>query len=127
MMIHECKLFSKTIILTSAVCFSLFGMTATGVAGEGHQQEMTEATDRQHKTNGLAAGQRIIYGTVEGVNENTIKVDAGEAGEMSPRYLELEKIASKADEIKQGDRLEITVNNKNKVVDYQLSHDEDKH
>ena len=37
-------------------------------------------------------------------------------------YLELEKIGEKADEIKPGDRLKITLNSAdNKVVDYQLA------
>ncbi|GJL64767.1 MAG: hypothetical protein NPIRA04_34210 [Nitrospirales bacterium] len=126
-MIHESKVLSKTIFLTSVVCFSLFGFTAVGVAGEGHQQEMTKETNGQPDTNSLPSGQRFIFGTVEGVNENTIKVDAGEAGEMSPRYLELEKLENKMDDVKEGDRLKITVNAKNKVVDYQLSNEKDKH
>jgi len=124
MMIHEYKVVSKTIIVTSAVCFSLFGLTAVGVGGEGHQQEMTQGTDGQHESNGLPSAQRFIFGTVEGVNENTIKVNAGEAGEMSPRYLELE---NKMDDVKEGDRLKITVDAKNKVLDYQLSNEKDKH
>ncbi len=76
---------------------------------------------RKHILHPSPTGDRIIYGTVEGVNEATIKVDAGEVGEMTPRYLELEKLGEKAASIKQGDRLEITVNNKNVVVDYQIA------
>ncbi|WP_447968164.1 hypothetical protein [Nitrospira sp. M1] len=124
---HEWNAVSKEILVTGAVCFSLFGFTAVGMSGEGNPQEISKGSDAQHKTNSLASEQRIIYGTVEGVDENTIKVDAGEAGEMSPRYLELEKLGNMADEIKEGDRLEITVNNENKVLDYHLSDEKEKH
>ena len=119
-MIHQSKTLCKTIFVTSAVCLSLFGLTSVVLSGEGHNQKTMKELEGQHANNNLPAGQRIVYGTVEGVNENTIKVNAGEAGEMSPRYLELEKLGEKANSIKQGDRLKITVNNKNKVVDYQL-------
>ena len=39
-----------------------------------------------HET--LSPGHRLIEGTVEAINENSIKVDAGDAGELTPRYPE---------------------------------------
>ncbi len=120
-MIHQSKTLCKTIFVTSAVCLSLFGLTSVGLSGEGHNQKTMKESKGQHANNNLPAGQRIVYGTVEGVNENTIKVNAGEVGEMSPRYLEIDKLGSKADIVKHGDRLKIIVNNKNKIVDYKLA------
>ena len=112
---------SRGFIVRSVVVCSLFFLTSTALGDPGHKGEMREGGEKQGITSGLPTNQRIIYGTIEGINENTIKVNAGEAGEMSPRYLELEKLEDKADSLKQGDRLKITVNNKNKVVDYQLA------
>ena len=119
-MIYQCKTLDKSIIMISAVCFCLFGLTSACAGGQGHTQKQVKESHGQHASDNLPPGQRIVHGTVEGVNENTIKVNYGEAGEMSPRYLELDKLGSKADVVKQGDRLKITVNNKNKIVDYQL-------
>ncbi len=113
---------SRSFIVKSVVVCSLFFLTSTALGDPGHKEGMEQEQGKQEITSGLSANQRIIYGTIEGINENTIKVNAGEAGEMSPRYLELDKLGNKAaDSLKQGDRLKITVNNKNKVVDYQLA------
>ena len=121
-MIQHSKVLYKTMIATSAVCFCLFGFTSAGIGGESHKQDMTKESDGQHEKDNLQSDQRIVYGTVEGVSENTIKVNYGEVGEMSPRYLELEKLEGKVDSVKQGDRVKITVNNSdNKVINYELA------
>lgn len=114
---------SRAMIISSIVCFGLVGFTSPCMAGEGHNQKMTkESQGQQSSDNRLHTGHRIIYGTVEGVFENTIKVNAGETGEITPRFLELEKLGNKADGIKPGDRVKITVNSSdNKVVDYELA------
>lgn len=65
----------------------------------------------------LSPGHRHIEGTVEDVNDNTIKVDAGEAGAMSPRYLNLENKTGNKDLLK-GDLLQLEVNAQNKVIKY---------
>ena len=59
--------------------------------------------------NQLDPGHRIIHGTVEGVNQNTIKVNAGEVGEMSPRYFDIEK-ANGDENVRVGDTLRVEVN-----------------
>jgi ribosomal protein S1 len=73
---------------------------------------------KKHEETQLPRGHRYIEGTVEEVNENTIRVDAGGAGEMSPRYLNLENVKGNEEAIKAGDRLQIEVNAQNKVVKY---------
>ncbi len=111
----------KSILITSVVVFCLFGLISTGFSEKVHDQEIIKKSGEQRAAaNALPPNHHIIYGTVEGVNANTIKVNAGAIGEISPRYLELEKIGEKAKSLKQGDRLQITVNNKNKVIDYHL-------
>ncbi len=81
-------------------------------------------TDQLVKNTDLPEGHRYIKGTVEAINENSIKVDAGEAGEMSPRYLNLE--TQEDEQVKIGDRLQIEVNGQNKVVRYQRIETESK-
>lgn len=63
-------------------------------------------------------GHRIIIGTVEEVNANTVRVNAGEAGEMSPRYLNLNKVKGDVD-MRPGDIIQIELNAQNKVLKYQ--------
>lgn len=73
---------------------------------------------KKHEETQLPKGHRYVEGTVEEVNENTIRVDAGDAGEMSPRYLNLDNVKGNEEAIKVGDRLKIEVNAQNKVVKY---------
>ena len=61
---------------------------------------------------------RIIYGTVEGITDTHIKVDSGEVGEITPRYLEVEKLAGKEDDLEVGDRLKIVIGSQNLIQDY---------
>ena len=51
------------------------------------------------------------------MNENTIRVDAGEAGELAPRYLNLSN-SKKKENFKIGDMVQIEVNAQNKVVNF---------
>jgi hypothetical protein len=62
----------------------------------------------------------VITGTVEEVDADHAKVNSGDTGEMSPRYLSLERAREKGFSVKKGDTLEIVVNAKNHVVDYHL-------
>ncbi|MEO8326398.1 MAG: hypothetical protein ABI618_11140 [Nitrospirota bacterium] len=63
-------------------------------------------------------GHRIITGTVEEVNANTVRVSAGEAGDISPRYLNLDNVKGDID-MRPGDILQIELNAQNKVLKYQ--------
>ena len=87
-------------------------------SGEG-RMPMEHTKDALSETTETGApGTRIIYGTVEGLTDTHIKVDSGETGEMAPRYLELEKIGGKADDLKEGDRLKMVIGSQNLVQDY---------
>ncbi len=121
-MFDRTRMFNRLIVCTGVV-FMGFGMLAPMSFGDdSHQQNMKEFSKETTDAN-LPPNHRIIYGTVEGVNEATLKVNAGEVGQMTPRYLELEKLEGKADLVKEGDRIEITVNNKNAVVDYHIANE----
>lgn len=94
-----------------------FGSDLTGHIPEHDRSGTTPLQgDRQ-----LDEGHRIIQGVVEEVNENTLRVDAGEAGELAPRYLNLSN-SEKNDDFKVGDKVQIEVNAQNKVVGYQPLH-----
>ncbi|MEX2491600.1 MAG: hypothetical protein WD425_07540 [Nitrospirales bacterium] len=93
---------------------------AVGVADDlsSHQpQSSTTESANMSAEEPLSLGHRHIQGTVEEVNENTIKVDAGEAGKLSPRYLNLENTNGNEDLMK-GDLLQLEVNAQNKIVKY---------
>lgn len=66
----------------------------------------------------IPKGHRIIAGTVEEINANTLRVSAGEAGEMSPRYLSLDNVKGDVGK-RPGDILQIELNPQNKVLKYQ--------
>ncbi len=73
---------------------------------------------QQHDGMELPKGHRIITGTVEEVNDNTLRVNAGESGDISPRYLNLANV--KGDVVmRPGDILQIELNAQNKVLKYQ--------
>jgi hypothetical protein len=64
-------------------------------------------------------GERQVMGTVEDVKADQIRVDTGE---VQPRFIPLKEAKEKGlPEINKGDRLEITVNDQNLIVDYHLA------
>ena len=97
-----------------------------GVPGFAFGSDLTDhipehdrsATSQIQGDRQLDEGHRIIQGVVEEVNENTLRVDAGEAGELTPRYLNLSSSEKKGD-YEVGDTVQIEINAQNKVVGYQ--------
>lgn len=95
------------------------------IPGMAFSSDLTEHMSDKQKTeavqegasNGLSPGHRHIEGKVEMVHENTIRVNTEEAGGMSPRFLNVNKVP-KEDDINPGDTLQIEVNAQNKVVTY---------
>ena len=69
-----------------------------------------EETDRQ-----LLPGDRVLLGTVEEVRSDQARIDIGES---MPRYIPMDvRKDKKLPELKKGDRVEITVNDQNLLVD----------
>lgn len=113
------------------ICMMIFAVLmgvpvfAIGSDLTGHTPEQDRSTTTQkQEDHQLDKGHRLIEGVVEEVNENTIRVDAGEAGELAPRYLNLSNSEGK-ENFKIGDMLQIEVNAQNKVVNYQPVHKDD--
>lgn len=112
--------------LAMGLCGVLLGYTAlvTSVIGGEDQLAVHGVQDSGTSTMDLTApGTRVIYGKVEGLTETHIKVDSGAAGEMTPRYLEIEKIPGIEDDLQLGDRLQIVVGAQNIVQGYSKAND----
>jgi len=108
--------FFTPFLLSGLLLFPNFSF-ASDLSGSKSQNGNTAAAQK-HGEKELPKGHRYIEGTVEDVNENTIRVDAGEVGDITPRYLNLDNIKGNNDDIKKGDTLQIEVNAQNKVVKY---------
>ena len=78
--------------------------------------ETPSAASKEADKGELLPEHRVIFGTVEAITGEQIKVDTGE---LQPRFLSLKIAKDKGlPEIKPGDRLEITLNDNNAPVDY---------
>jgi len=96
-----------------------YGPLITSVRSAADHIGMESPKDSASKQGGMVAPEtRVIYGTVEGLTDTHIKVDSGEVGEITPRYLEVEKFAGKEDDLKVGDRLKIVVGSQNLIQHY---------
>ena len=81
-----------------------------------------ESNERHHE---LLPGDRILLATVEEIRGGQTRV---RTGEMQPRYLPLNVRKDKGlPELKKGDRVEITVNEQNLIVDIHLLGETDHH
>lgn len=82
----------------------------------------TESKEGQHA---LLSGDRILLGTIEEIRGGEAKADTGE---LQPRYLPMNVRKGKAlPALKKGDRVEITVNDQNLIVDIHLVGEESHH
>jgi hypothetical protein len=87
-------------------------------SAEGISHHNSTGVGQKHEDTQLRNGHRSIEGIVEEINKNTIRVNAGDAGDISPRYLNFHKNIGDA-EIHLGDTLQIEVNPQNEVIRYQ--------
>ncbi|GJL57758.1 MAG: hypothetical protein NPIRA03_06150 [Nitrospirales bacterium] len=119
----------KTTVLFGTCVYLFVGITAVS-GGENTSTETSkpQSTMEQEKKDGnqhqqftLLPGHRVIKGVVESVKADQAKVDSGDTGEITPRYLSLERAKEKGFTLKQGDKVTIMVNDKNHVVDYHLT------
>src|SRR6266498_3790969 len=91
---------------------AVLGLCASPVWAEMQHQPSTGSPD-QHN---MLQGNRLVIGTIEKITGEQIQVNTGE---MQPRYLPLGMAKDKdLPALKEGDRLEIVLNEQNLVVDY---------
>ena len=73
----------------------------------------------------LLPGDRVLLGTVEEIRSEQAKIDTGE---MSPRFVPMGvRKAKNLPDLKKGDRVEITVNEQNLLVDVHVTGEESHH
>ncbi len=104
------------VMVLGALVFLPHSLLASDLSEHMNANSKTNTTTSTDESE-LSPGHRHIEGVVEEVQENTIRVDAGEAGEITPRYLNLDTNSNEA-EFSKGDRLQIEVNAQNKVVKF---------
>ena len=76
------------------------------------------ASGTEHADNHSFPGNRVLLGTVEEVRSEQARIDTGE---VSPRFVPMGvRMAKDLPPIKKGDRVEITVNDQNLLVDVHL-------
>ncbi|GJL69808.1 MAG: hypothetical protein NPIRA06_24430 [Nitrospirales bacterium] len=122
----------KTSVLIGTFVYLIVGITgASGGEKSSTDTPTPQATMAQGEKDGdqhqqftLLPGHRVINGVVESVRADQAKVNSGDTGEISPRYLSLERAKEKGFTLKQGDKVTIMVNDKNHVVDYHLTNGE---
>jgi hypothetical protein len=91
---------------------------AASVAKTGGPMNGMSVTRDQHakEYRVLWPGHRIFTGTIESIQGDVIKVNTGE---LQPRFLSLKEAKEKGlSPLKQGDRVQLVVNDQNIVVDY---------
>ena len=108
------------------VIVSIFSLTILPIGGLISAPSMVfadaELNERHHE---LLSGNRILLATVEEIRGGQARVHTGE---MQPRYLPMNVRKDKGlPELKKGDRVEITVNDQNLIVDIHLLGETDHH
>jgi len=104
-------MFTCKFVSLLAITIALLGLSSPTFAA-GNERSSATADQQDH----LLKGDRVVKGTVEKVTGDQIQVNTGE---MQPRYLPLTMAKEKnLPPIKEGDQLEIVLNDQNLVVDY---------
>ncbi|MGE3976384.1 MAG: hypothetical protein AB7F94_02230 [Nitrospira sp.] len=96
--------------LTRLVALSVWWLSTASFSGAATQ---TEQTHQQ-----LLPGDRVLLGTVEEIRSDQARIDTGE---LQPRFIPMEVRKAKGlPELKVGNRIELTVNGQNLLVDVHL-------
>ena len=116
----------RTSIILATLSMTVLGSVCTLTAAGGSHEAteapaaqselLAQATKDHQSEHQLLQGNRTVFGKVEAVTSDQIKVDIGE---VQPRFLPLKQAQEKNfPAIKPGDDLIITVNEQNLIVDY---------
>lgn len=99
------------------VVLSVWWLSAASVVGAAPEFEQTHPQ--------LLPDDRVLLGTVEEVRSEQARIDTGE---MQPRFIPMGVRKAKGlPELKKGDRVEITVNDQNLLVDVHLTGESSRH
>ena len=96
------------------------GAFAAGFGGSAFADQQGSAKEQTH-----LKGNRVVVGTVQEVRANELKVTTGE---MQPRFVPIKPGAEKGlSQFKPGDKIEITLNDQNLIVDYHKAGEDTHH
>lgn len=99
------------------VVLSAWWLSAASFGGAATQ---TESTHQQ-----LLSGDRVLLGTVEEIRSDQARINTGE---LQPRYIPMEVRKAKGlPDLKVGDRIELTVNDQNLLVDVHVTGESSRH
>ena len=124
------NVFGQTGRISSALSaikrLSLYGMYSLGICLTFTGVTLAlEGTDAATKNQTSLAGERVITGTVEEIRGEQAKVNTGE---VQPRFLPMNLRKDKGlPDLKKGDRVEITLNDQNLIVDVHLPGEASRH
>jgi hypothetical protein len=99
------------------IVLSVWWLLAVSIAGAASEFEQTHPQ--------LLPGDRVLLGTVEEVRIEQARIDTGE---LQPRFIPMGvRKAKRLPELTKGDRIEITVNDQNLLVDMHLTGESSHH
>ena len=102
---------NKTTIVTAVLMSAVMILSVGGTLAETKKSTGSTA-------NGADSGAtRIVYGTVDDVAGNLVKVNQDKTEGITPRYLDLSEVEKK-DSLHKGDQVKMKVNLHNIVIDY---------
>ncbi|MEX2492456.1 MAG: hypothetical protein WD425_11905 [Nitrospirales bacterium] len=119
----------KTQVVLISLCWLLV-LTGSASAGNsdqrlaGNAESTMESSKDLREQYTLLPTHRVIRGVVEAISADHATVNSGDTGEITPRYLSLERAREKGFTLKVGNEVIIIVNAKNHVVDYHLKNEE---
>lgn len=112
---HSTRTAVRFAVVLAASSWMPFVQTPSIALADSERQKAERAQLREDAET-LLKSNRTVFGKVQAVTSDQIKVDIGE---MQPRFLPLKQAKQKGfGEIKEGDELIVTVNGENLLVDY---------
>ncbi|MDT7043702.1 hypothetical protein [Candidatus Nitronereus thalassa] len=105
-MIRKIKNSAKTICMGIA----FLGLIGLDASFAGHGDTLPQAHSE-------SSASRIVFGTVDDVARNLVKVNKDKTEGITPRYIDLSEV-KKNEVLQKGDRIKMKVSNHNIVTDY---------
>jgi hypothetical protein len=123
--IHERHTFQTFELTKRLLVMTLCGVCSWSLLAETSTRAWAEQPDNSQDANNLIPGERVITGIVEEIRGDQAKVNTGE---VQPRYVPMNIRSEKGlPELKEGDQVEMTVNDQNLLVDLHLPGETSQH
>lgn len=115
----------QSILTKRLLVMTLCGVCSWALLSESSTSAWAEQSDQSQEATGLIPGERVITGIVEEIKGEQAKINIGE---VQPRYVPMNIRKEKGlPELKEGDQVEMTVNDQNLLVDLHLPGETSQH